>query len=99
MARIFNLIVVILELISYSKSLKDRQFLKDFVFYTQISNFLTLISSLALFAVVSIISAAVSYRRPLQTDIKDFGTSRVALIGQVLINALLLCNKNLKSRF
>nr|WP_297708156.1 hypothetical protein [uncultured Butyrivibrio sp.] len=48
MARIFNLIVVILELISYSKSLKDRHFLKGFVFYTQISNFLTLISALSL---------------------------------------------------
>lgn len=48
MARIFNLIIVILELVSYSKSLKNRQFLKGFVFYTQISNFLTLISSLLL---------------------------------------------------
>lgn len=48
MARILNLIVVILELISYFKSIKNRQFLKGFVFYTQISNFLTLISALML---------------------------------------------------
>ncbi|SDB62765.1 triacylglycerol lipase [Butyrivibrio sp. INlla16] len=48
MARILNLLIVILEFISYSKILKDRRFLKGFIFYTQISNFLTLISSFML---------------------------------------------------
>ena len=48
MARILNLLIVILEFISYSKIHKDRRFLKGFIFYTQISNFLTLISSFML---------------------------------------------------
>ncbi|MCR5272045.1 MAG: hypothetical protein K6E13_03575, partial [Lachnospiraceae bacterium] len=49
MARILNLLIVIFELIAFKKSLKARgSVLKNFVFYTQISNFLTLISSVLL---------------------------------------------------
>ncbi len=48
MARILNLIIVILEILTFSKSLKGRSIKKSFVFYTQISNLITLISSLSL---------------------------------------------------
>lgn len=45
MARIFNLLIVILEVIAFSKSLKKHNIKKSFAYYTQISNLLTLISS------------------------------------------------------
>lgn len=49
MARILNLIIVILELIAFRKSFKANGFkAENFAFYTQISNCLTLVSSLLL---------------------------------------------------
>ena len=48
MARVFNLIIVILEIIAFSKSIKWHGLKKNFIFYTQISNLLTFISSLLL---------------------------------------------------
>ncbi len=48
MARVFNLMIVILEIIAFSKSIKWHGLKKNFIFYTQISNFLTFIASLLL---------------------------------------------------
>ncbi|MBP5305222.1 MAG: hypothetical protein J6Z02_05170 [Lachnospiraceae bacterium] len=48
MARILNLIIVILEIIGFTKSLKKQNLLKSFVFYTQISNCFALVSSILL---------------------------------------------------
>ncbi len=48
MARIVNFIILILEIIAFSKSLKGRGIKKNFIFYTQISNCITFISSLLL---------------------------------------------------
>ncbi len=45
MARILNLAIVILELIAFSKVRKNRTFKESLIFYTQISNLLTLVSS------------------------------------------------------
>ena len=45
MARVLNLLIVILEISGFSKSLKKHSIKKSFVYYTQISNLLTLISS------------------------------------------------------
>ncbi len=46
MARVLNLIIVIMEVIGFSKSLKKRCLKEHFVYYTQISNLLTFISSI-----------------------------------------------------
>ncbi len=48
MARILNLIIVILEIIAFSKSLKWHGVRKSFIFYTQISNLLTFIAAFSL---------------------------------------------------
>lgn len=48
MARLLNLVIVIFEIIAFSKSFKWHGIKKNFVFYTQISNLLALISSLLL---------------------------------------------------
>ena len=45
MARLLNLIIVIFELIAFAKVHKNRGILKGFIYYTQISNILTLFSS------------------------------------------------------
>ena len=45
MARILNLAIVILELIAFSKVRKNRTFKEGLIYYTQISNLLTLVSS------------------------------------------------------
>ena len=45
MARIFNLIIVILELIGLYLSLKGRSFKQLLIYYTQLSNLLTLFSA------------------------------------------------------
>ncbi len=45
MARIINLLIIIFELIALSKSLKRQTIKESLVFYTQISNFITLVSS------------------------------------------------------
>ena len=48
MARVTNLIIIILEIIAFSKSLKERDIKKSFVYYTQLSNLITLIASILL---------------------------------------------------
>lgn len=48
MARIFGLIIIILELVAFRKSLKWHGLKQNFIFYTQISNLLTLVSALLL---------------------------------------------------
>ena len=48
MAKILNLIIVILELITLSREIKEKRFKKGFVYYTQLSNRLTLTSSILL---------------------------------------------------
>ena len=48
MARILNLIIVILELIAFAKTRKSRKLKDCMIYYTQISNMLTLASSLLL---------------------------------------------------
>ncbi len=48
MARVLNLLIVILEVIGFSKSFKWHGFKKNFIYYTQISNLVTLIASLLL---------------------------------------------------
>ncbi len=48
MARILNLIIVIMELIAFFKGRKEQRFLKSLVYYTHLSNLLTFISSLLL---------------------------------------------------
>nr|MCR5054603.1 hypothetical protein [Lachnospiraceae bacterium] len=48
MARILNLIIVILELIAVFKTPKEENVLKSFVYYTRISNLIAFISSLLL---------------------------------------------------
>ena len=48
MARILNLVIIIFEIIAFSKSIKWHDIRKSFIFYTQISNFITLISSILL---------------------------------------------------
>ncbi len=48
MARVLNLIIVILEILGFSISIKRRGIKGNFIFYTQISNFITLIASLLL---------------------------------------------------
>ncbi len=48
MARVLNLLIVILEVIGFSKSFKWHGFKKNFIYYTQISNLVTLVSSLLL---------------------------------------------------
>jgi hypothetical protein len=48
MARVLNLLIVILELIPLTRNIKNRKFKKGMVYYTRISNFLTLWSSLFL---------------------------------------------------
>ena len=48
MAGILNLLIVIMEMIAYSKVIKAKRLREGFIYYTQISNFLTLISSLLL---------------------------------------------------
>lgn len=48
MARVFNLLIVILEIIAFTKSIKWHGLRKNFIFYTQISNCLTFIASLLL---------------------------------------------------
>lgn len=49
MARILNLVIVIFEFIAFSRVLKRHHSpVKGLIFYTQISNLLTLISSLLL---------------------------------------------------
>ncbi len=48
MARVLNLLIVILEIIAFSKCIKWYRIKKSFVFYTQISNLFTLISSVLL---------------------------------------------------
>lgn len=48
MARILNLVIIIFEIIAFSKSINWHGIRKSFIFYTQISNFITLISSLLL---------------------------------------------------
>ncbi len=45
MARILNFLIVIMELLAISKCIKERGFKNNFIFYTQISNLLALISS------------------------------------------------------
>ena len=46
MARILNLIIVILELIAFARTRKSRKLKDCMIYYTQISNMLTLVSSL-----------------------------------------------------
>ncbi len=55
MARILNFLIVILEVIGFSKSFKWHGFKKNFIYYTQISNLTTLASSvlLVLFGTIS----------------------------------------------
>ena len=48
MARVLNLVIVILEIIAFSKARKNISFKKSLVYYTQLSNTITLISSLLL---------------------------------------------------
>lgn len=48
MARILNLFIVLLEIIAFSKSIKWHSLKKNFVYYTQIANCMTFISSLLL---------------------------------------------------
>ncbi|MCR4587922.1 MAG: hypothetical protein K5682_05890, partial [Lachnospiraceae bacterium] len=48
MARILNLIIVILELFAFGKVYKRRELKSGFIYYTQISNLLTFCSSLLL---------------------------------------------------
>ena len=48
MARILNLIVVMLELIAFVKIYRRQKLKKSMIYYTQISNMLTLASSLLL---------------------------------------------------
>ncbi len=48
MARILCFIIIILELIAFKKSLKWHGLKKNFIFYTQISNLITLISAVLL---------------------------------------------------
>lgn len=48
MARALNLLIIILEVVAFRKSLKWHGLKKNFVFYTQISNLLTLISAVLL---------------------------------------------------
>ena len=50
MARVTNLIIIILEIIAFSKSLKGRDIKKSFVYYTQLSNLIALIASILLVA-------------------------------------------------
>ncbi|MCR5157262.1 MAG: hypothetical protein K6C96_11335 [Butyrivibrio sp.] len=45
MARVLNLVIIILEIIAFSKSIRWHGIKKNFIFYTQISNLITLISS------------------------------------------------------
>ena len=46
MARVLNLIIVIMEVIGFSKSLKGRSVKEHLIYYTQISNLLTFLSSI-----------------------------------------------------
>lgn len=46
MARVLNLIIVIFEIIAFAICIKQRGIKKNFIYYTQISNVITLISSL-----------------------------------------------------
>jgi triacylglycerol esterase/lipase EstA (alpha/beta hydrolase family) len=48
MARILNLVIIILEVVSMSNTFKSRGFVKNFVFYTQLSNMMTFSASLLL---------------------------------------------------
>ena len=48
MARILNLLIVILEVAAFSKVRKSLSLKKSIVYYTQLSNAITLISSLLL---------------------------------------------------
>jgi len=48
MARILNLIIVIFELIAFARVRKHRNFKESLIYYTQISNILTLVSSILL---------------------------------------------------
>ena len=48
MARILNLVIIILEVVSMSNTFKSRGFVKNFVFYTQLSNMMTFFASLLL---------------------------------------------------
>ena len=48
MARILNLVIVILEVVSLSMTFKGRGFKKNLVFYTQLSNMMTFFASLLL---------------------------------------------------
>lgn len=46
MTRLLNILIVILEVIAFSKSIKGRKIWQLLVYYTQLSNFLTFIASL-----------------------------------------------------
>ena len=48
MARVLNFFIIIFELIAFSKSLKRQTLRQSFKFYTQISNFIALLSSILL---------------------------------------------------
>ena len=48
MARIINFIIVILEMIAFAKVHKNRSLKQGLIYYTQLSNILTMVSSLAL---------------------------------------------------
>lgn len=48
MARVLNLLIVIFEIIAFKKSLSGSSIKKNFVYYTQISNLIALISSVLL---------------------------------------------------
>ncbi|MCR4991295.1 MAG: hypothetical protein K6A38_10605 [Lachnospiraceae bacterium] len=47
MSRILNLFIVILELVAFAKVHKNRSFKQGLIFYTQLSNIVTLVSSVA----------------------------------------------------
>ncbi|MBP3824644.1 MAG: hypothetical protein ILA11_02830 [Butyrivibrio sp.] len=48
MARVLNLLIIILELVAFKKAFKWHGLKKNFIYYTQISNLLTLFSSIFL---------------------------------------------------
>ncbi len=48
MARILNLIIIVLEIVGLRRALKDRSVKQLFLYYTQLSNLLTLVASLLL---------------------------------------------------
>ena len=87
MARILNLIVVIFALIAFSKVRKQERLRKSFVYYTQISNGLALLSS-ALLVILG--------QKPFVEVLRFLSSSMLAMASFVVVCILVPMTRNIK---